>query len=324
MAFTMITVAACGTSGALGTVEISGSSTVEPISTWVAERYEDIEPDLRVNVDGPGTGDGFELFCDADADIINASRPIKGPEVEACADNGVSYIELVVAVDGVAVVTSETNDTIACLSVEDLYALVGAESQGFRSWADAQSLAAELGSDTRFPNAPLDITAPGEESGTFDSFVELALHGVGDRRVAAGAVSKEASRTTRPDYVSQASDNVIIQSITGSDSSLGWVGFAFAEGVEGVRAYAISDGGDCVEPSDATIATGEYPLSRQLFVYVNAELVDNVAAVGFVDFYMANLAEAAEAVGYVALQPEAAADTVITWESRTTGTRFPD
>lgn len=320
----MVALVACGTSGAAGTIEISGSSTVEPISTWVAERYEDIEPDLRVNVDGPGTGDGFELFCDADADIANASRPIKAPEAEKCADNGITFIELVVAVDGVAVVTSEANNTIACLSVEDLYALVGPESQGFRTWADAQSLASELGSDTRFPNAPLDITAPGEESGTFDSFVELALHSVADRRVAAGAVTKEASRTTRPDYVSQASDNVIIQSVTGSASSLGWVGFAFAEGVEGVRAFAVSDGGNCVEPSDATIATGDYPLSRQLFVYVNADLAQNPAAVGFVDFYVTNLAEAAEAVGYVALPPEVAADTVTIWESRSTGTRFAD
>jgi len=315
--------AACGTSGAAGTVEVSGSSTVEPITTWVAEQYEEIEPDLRVNVDGPGTGDGFELFCDGATQVSNASRAIKQPEIDKCVDNGIEFIELVVAVDGVAVVTSEANDAIACLTLPELYALVGAESQGFRTWADAQPLADELGSTTRFPNAALDVTAPGEESGTFDSFVELALVDVGKERAAEGKVSEAAAKTTRPDYVSQASDNVIIQSVTGSASSLGWVGYAYAEGAPGVKLLAIADDdGNCVVPSDATIADGTYALSRPLFVYINAAAARDEATAAFMDFYMANLAEAAEAVGYVALPAAEVAATTEVWQSRTTGTRF--
>jgi len=324
LASLMAVVAACGTSGAAGTVEVSGSSTVEPITTWAAERYEDIEPDLRVNVDGPGTGDGFELFCAGDTDISNASRPIRAPEAEKCEANGIEFIELVVAVDGVAVVTNPANDAVSCLSLPDIYALVGAESQGMRNWADAQALAAELGSDTTFPNAPLDVTAPGEESGTFDSFVELALAGVGKERAAEGKVSSDAAKTTRPDYVSQASDNVIIQSIMGSPSSLGWVGFAFAEEAEGVKVLEIDGGEGCVAPSDATIASGTYPLSRPLFVYVNAEAAADPATAAFVDFYVDNLVEAAESVGYVALTADELAATAAVWESRTTGTVHED
>ena len=304
-----------------GTIEVSGSSTVEPISTWVAEEFELVEPDVLVNVDGPGTGDGFELFCNGETDISNASRPIKAPEVEKCEANGIEFIELKVAIDGLAVVTNAANDAISCVAPADIYALVGPESQGFTSWADAQELAAALGSTTTFPNAPLDVSGPGEESGTFDSFVELAITPTGEVRAEGGFITEEQAETTRPDYVSQASDNVIIQNISGSPTSFGWVGYAFAEKAEGVKLLAVqNDDGECVEPNPETISSGTYPLARDLYIYVSAESASTAAVEAFVNFYVENLAEAASAVGYVPLSSSATATTVSTWENRTTGT----
>ncbi len=58
-----------------GEVNVTGSSTVEPISTAVAELFQEQNGDVTVNVDGPGTGDGFEIFCNGEADINDASRP---------------------------------------------------------------------------------------------------------------------------------------------------------------------------------------------------------------------------------------------------------
>jgi phosphate transport system substrate-binding protein len=304
-----------------GDIEISGSSTVEPVSTWVAEEYEMVDRDVLVNVDGPGTGDGFELFCNGETDISDASRPMKAAEVEKCEANGVGFIELKVAIDGLAVITNDNNDAIECLALEDIYALVGPESQGFSSWSDAQDLAAELGSDTRFPSAPLDVTAPGEESGTFDSFVEIAIAPIGKKRAEAGAVSEADARTTRPDYVSQSSDNVIIQSVTGSNTSFGWVGYSYASQASGVKLVAVEDAdGNCVAPTTATIASGDYPLARDLYIYVNAERATDSDMDGFVSFYMDNLTLAAESVGYVPLGEDAAAATRMTWQNRTTGT----
>lgn len=321
--------AACGSGssessggGLTGTIEITGSSTVEPISTWVAEEFELIDPDVLVNVDGPGTGDGFELFCNGEADITDASRPIKASEAEKCADNGVEFIELKVAIDGLAVVTSADNGAVSCLSKPDLYALLGPESQGFTNWSDAQALAAELGSDTEFPNAPLDVAGPGEESGTFDSFVELALEEIGEARAEAGNIAESDAATTRPDYVSQASDNVIIQNITGSPTSLGWVGYAFAAEAPGVKMLEIqNDDGECVAPTPETISSGTYPLARDLYIYVSATSAESDYVAAYVDFYMENLEAAAEAVGYVPLDTADAAATVAVWEDRTTGTR---
>ena len=303
-----------------GNVEVSGSSTVEPISTWVAEEFELVQPDVLVNVDGPGTGDGFELFCNGEIDIADASRPIKSSEIEDCEANGIEFIELKVAIDGLAVITNSANDAVSCLSAEDIYALVGPESQGVNTWAGAQALATELGSTTQFPDAPLDITGPGEESGTFDSFVELAITPVGELRAESGAITEEQAETTRPDYVSQPNDNVIIQNIQGSPTSFGWVGYAFAQQATDVKLLEVKNSdGDCVAPNPETIASGEYPLARDLYIYVNAAKADDAAVAGYVDYYTEFLAEAAEAAGYVPLASSAAAATVSTWENRTTG-----
>src|SRR5690606_24456498 len=140
----------------------------------------------------------------------------------------------------------EANDAVECLSFADIYALLGPESQGFKRWSDAQSLADELGSATPLPEAPLDVVGPGEESGTFASFIELVIEEFNEDR------GEEA--TTRPDYQASADDNVIIQGIQGSDTSLGWVGFAFASSAENVKVLEVDGGDGCVAPTPETIA----------------------------------------------------------------------
>ena len=307
-----------------GEVDVTGSSTVEPISTAVAELLQEENGDVTVNVDGPGTGDGFEQFCNGNADITDASRAIEQEEADACQQNGVEYIELKVGFDGLSVLTNPANEDVTCLTFADLYALVGPESEGVGNWSDAQALATELGSTTELPDASLDITAPGEESGTYDSFIELALGDIAEERVAAGSISEDQAETTRPDYQASADDNVIVEGIEGSDTSLGWVGFAFAENAGNQVKEIEVDGGDgCVAPSSDTIADASYPLSRPLFIYVNkAEAEDNAAVAAYVDFYLSEEGiTSVEEVGYVALPDDQLSDTATAWEDRTPGTR---
>jgi phosphate transport system substrate-binding protein len=308
--------------GASGTVEISGSSTVEPISVRVAELLEDSGSDIAVNVDGPGTGDGFQLFCNGETDISDASRPIDEEEAAACEANGVEYVELKVAFDGITVMTSPSNE-VECLSFADLYALVGPESEGFENWQDAAPLAEELGSQTEFPDAPLDITAPGEESGTYDSFIEIALGDIAEARLEEGKITEEQVETTRKDYTSQSNDDAIIQGVEGSDGSFGWVGFAFAENAGGgVKEIPVTSdpGGDCVEPSADTIADESYPISRALYIYVNsANAEENPAVAEYVDFYLGDGYSAVEEVGYVALPDGQLDESASAWEERSVG-----
>lgn len=316
-----------GTGGASGgsAIAISGSSTVEPISSRVAELWEEAGGSVDVTVDGPGTGDGFEVFCNGETDISDASRPIKAEEAETCAANDVEFVELKVGFDGIAVMTNPANDTVECLSFPDLYALVGPESEGVNSWDAAQPLATELGSTTQFPSAGLEITAPGSESGTYDSFIEIALEGIEEERAESGKISEDQVGTTRTDYTSQANDNAIIQAMTASDSPFGWVGFAFAEEAgDEVKELQVSEepGGECVAPTAESIADGSYPLSRSLFIYVNKAKAEANPAIGeYVDFYLGEGYAAVEEVGYVALPDDQLSETKGFWSSRTTGTR---
>jgi phosphate transport system substrate-binding protein len=209
--------------------------------------------------------------------------------------------------------TSPANDAITCLSFADLYALIGPESTGFDTWAKAAPIAKELGSNTVLPDAPLVITGPGEESGTFDSFVELALAKTAEARGKKG-------ETTRPDYLASANDNAIIEGVSGSDTSLGWVGFAFAENTDKVKELAVSKdpNGTCVAPTAETIGDGSYPLSRSLYIYVNkAKAAANPAVGAYVDFYLADgtISKVLEIVPYVNLPAADLAATRAAWDA---------
>jgi phosphate transport system substrate-binding protein len=132
---------AAGDTTVSGSVVVSGSSTVEPISSLVAELFRENNPDVTITVDGPGTGDGFVLFCQGKTDISDASRPIADDEVAACKKGGIDYVELEIGLDGITVMTNPANDTVSCLNLGDLYALIGPEAEGFQNWCDADALA---------------------------------------------------------------------------------------------------------------------------------------------------------------------------------------
>jgi phosphate transport system substrate-binding protein len=296
-------------------VDISGSSTVEPISSAVAQLFEEANPESVVNVDGPGTGDGFQLFCEGETDISDASRPIKAEEIATCEENGVEFIELKVAFDGIAVLTNPANETVTCLTFEDQYALVGPESQGFANWNAAQPLATELGSTTQLPDLPLQVTAPGAESGTYDSYIEIVLEGIAEER--------GQEPLPRADYSSQSDDNAIIQATEGNDGAFGWVGFAFAEAAgDSVKILEVDGGEGCVAPTAETIADESYPVSRPLFIYVSTEAAEsNPAVVPYVDFYLGEGIDQVEEVGYIPLPGDLFDETTSAWEDRQTGTR---
>ena len=294
------------------TLTISGSSTVEPITARVGEAFNAANPDIGVTVEGPGTGDGFKRFCAGETEVSDASRPIKDSEAESCAEAGINYVELKVAFDGLTVMTSPENGAVACLDFNDLYALIGPESEGFNNWSDANALGTELGgSHVPYPEAALVITAPGEESGTYDTFIEFVIEDLAEER------GQDAA--ARADYQASANDNVIVENIAGNPTSLGWVGYAFyVENADTLKAIDIDNGEGCVTPSDASIADGSYPLSRALYIYVNTDkAAANQALADFIDFYLSDegLASVA-AAGYVDLPDNEIQATRDAWASR--------
>jgi len=305
-----------------GTVYVEGSSTVEPITLAVSEDLAATNPGFSYTVNGPGTGDGFDLFfCTGETDVNDASRTIDEEEVALCQENGVSYVELPIGFDGITVFT-HPDTALECVTFEDLYALFGPESSEFTTWEDAQALAAELGSTTTFPTGPLAITAPGDESGTYSSFIELVTADVAEVRFEEGVITEEEIEVLGTHYTPSPNDNVIVENVSGTPNSLGFAGFSFYDSNSDVlKALQIDAGDGCIAPSAETIADGSYPVSRLLYIYPSIEkMADNPALIPWVDFYLsdAGLANVTER-GYVALPADQLAATRSTWESAKAG-----
>ncbi len=288
-----------------GDVTIDGSSTVFPITEAVAEEFRNVQSDVKVTVGISGTGGGFEKFCNGETDISDASRPIKQVEIEACASNGVEYIELPVAFDGLAVVVNPENDWAECLTVEELKTIWAPEAQGeITNWSQVRD---------GFPDESIDLFGAGTDSGTFDYFTEAI---VGE------------SGASRGDYTATEDDNVTVQGVAGSKNGLGYFGLAYYEENSGrVKVVAVDGGEGCVEPSAETVNSGEYsPLSRPLFIYVRKDAADEPAVQAFVDYYLSDdgLKALVPEVGYVTLPGGVIEGVRARWESRTPGSVYPD
>lgn len=313
--------------GVSGTIFVSGSSTVQPISQAVSEAFNALNPDFGFTVEGPGTGAGFATFCAGETDVNDASRTIKpddpavagDEEGTVCAANNIEYTELKVAFDGITVMT-HPDTPITCLTKADLYALFGPESDSFANWKDAQALATELGSTTTFPDQELQITAPGEESGTYDAFLELSdITATGTTRGKFDATHPAALRLPGPNYTASPDDNVIVAGVEAGAGSLGFVGFAYFEGAgANVKAIPIDGGNGCITPTAETIADGTYPLSRSLYIYPNNAKADsNPALQAWVDFYLSDPGIAnVTTVGYVGLPADQLQASRDAWTNR--------
>ena len=102
-------------------IQATGSATVEPITSYMANRY-----DFDVNVEAIGSTDGFEKFCNGEADINDASVAIPGSGApvdfqKQCADNKVEYIELPIGLDAITIVKHRDNDFAADLTTQQLH-----------------------------------------------------------------------------------------------------------------------------------------------------------------------------------------------------------
>ncbi|TFD31993.1 PstS family phosphate ABC transporter substrate-binding protein [Cryobacterium cryoconiti] len=270
--------------GLSGSVTIDGSSTVAPLSEAAATLFREVEPDVNVTVATSGTGGGFKAFCAGETDISDASRPIKDEEIAACEEAGIEYTEIVIANDGLSVVVNPENDWAKCLTVEQLKTIWGPESEGtITSWNQV---------DPSFPDEKLSLFGAGTDSGTFDYFTE-AINGE------EGAI--------RTDYSPSEDDNITVQGVSGSAGAMGFFGLSYVEENEGVIQAVEIDGGEgCVSATAETVQDGSYqPLGRELFIYVNNTAYSEKEQLRtFVDFYLENEADVAEAALFVGLTDE--------------------
>ena len=273
------TVSGTGSANKLsGTIEIDGSSTVYPVSEAVAEDFGKLHKDVRVNVGVSGTGGGFKRFTAGETDISDASRPIKQMEIDAANANGIEYHELKIGTDGLSVIVNLSNAWVDCLTVEELKKIWEPGSM-MNNWNQVRSI---------FPDQKMRLYGPDTDSGTFDYFTE--------------EINGEA-QASRSDYTASADDNVLVQGISGDKGSLGYFGYAYyEENKDKLKVIAVDDGNGCVVPSGTTIEDGSYtPLSRPLFIYVNAKSLENPEVKELVKFYMEHGKKLVDEVGYISL-----------------------
>ncbi len=269
-----------------GDIITAGSSTVFPLSERMAELFQQEGYTGNVTVDSIGSGAGFERFCVAgESDVANASRKIKDSEVEACKVIGREPIAFRVGTDALTVVVSAENDFVTALSKEQLGKIFTGQ---FTKWNEI---------DAAYPAEAILVYGPGADSGTFDYFNEavvapLYLNADGKADVAAG---KAALLGLAGAQFSE-DDNVLVQGVEGSPYAIGYFGFAyFSENSGALKAVAVEG----VEPSEATVNDGTYPISRPLFIYSDANILKEKPQVAaFIYFYLSNVNNEISDVGY--------------------------
>lgn len=266
-------------------VKIDGSSTVYPITEAVAEDFQKLKKNaIKVTVGISGTGGGFKKFCRGETDISDASRPILAKEMEICREAGIQYVELPIAYDALTVVINPQNDWAKTLTVADLKKIWEPGAQGkLKSWKDV---------NPAFPDVPLKLYGPGADSGTFDYFTEAVVG---------------KSKSSRGDYTASEDDNVLVQGVSRDKGGLGYFGFAYyLENQKKLKAVGIDGGKGPVMPSPEAVENGTYaPLSRPIFIYVNAKAMDKPEIVEFVEFYLKNASKLVKEVKYVPLPQKA-------------------
>ncbi len=288
-------------------VKVDGSSTVFPVTEAVAEEFQ-IEKRGRVmvTVGISGTGGGFKKFCRGEIDVTDASRPVKPEEVELCKKNGIEYIELPVAYDGLAVIVNPANDWVDYMTVRELKKL----------WEPAAQRRVTKWSQIRkgWPDEEIHLFGPGTDSGTFDYFTKAI-------------VGKEGA--SRGDFTASEDDNVLVQGIATDKYALGYFGLAYYEhNRDKLKLVPIDDekddnGKGPILPTAETVNNGTYqPLSRPIFIYVSKKAAERPEVEDFVKFYLENAGSLAREVGYIPLPDRVYKLALERFNKRKTGSVF--
>lgn len=294
------------------TISIVGSSTVFPFSTAVAENFGRTTSFKTPKVESTGTGGGMKLFCAGvgvnHPDITNASRAMKASEFENCVANGVKEIvEVKIGFDGIAIANSKAAG-VYDLTLKDVWLALakdvpdpkgggGLVANPYKTWKEV---------NPALPDAKIEVLGPPPTSGTRDAFVELAMEGGCNAFDSIKALKKEDEKKhkavchgVREDGAfieAGENDNLIVQKLVANPNALGVFGFSFldqnADKIQGAKING-------VEPSYETIASGEYPVSRSMYIYVKKAHVGTIPGIAeFVAEYTSDKAWGPE--GYLA------------------------
>ena len=259
-------------------ISIVGSSTVFPYSQAIAERFGNNTGAAAPIVESTGTGGGMQIFCEGIGeqypDVTGASRAMTDGEWETCQANGVTEVtEALFGNDGLSIAVSRENENDWTLSLAEVYQALAAQVPVDGEWVDNPYMRwSEINPD--LPDTEILAYGPPPTSGTRDAFVELAMHAgceeleyVQEQGADGDWIEENCSRMRQdgPFVEAGENDNLIVQRLTADPNAVGIFGYSFLfENSDVLKPVQING----VEPSPETIASGEYPISRPLFIYV--------------------------------------------------------
>ncbi len=289
-----------------GDIAIAGSSTVEPVTVEMARMFNEDGFSGNIAIAETGSSAGFERFCkEGSTDISNASRAIKQGEVDDCALIGREPLGFLIGVDAMAVTVSQDSPVDQLKRSELIKIFTGEVTQWSQINAD-------------WPAEDIQLFTPGTDSGTFDYFGEAVL---GDKGIYKAREDRFAALLA-PNPTTSENDYTLVEGILGSPYAVGYFGFAYYIENEGeLKAIAIANdvkfdadtetyvviaeeewedaGIDYVAPNAETAESGEYMISRPLFIYSAASILQEKPQVAaFVNYYLNNATDVVVKVGY--------------------------
>ena len=282
-----------------GDIITAGSSTVFPLSERMKQRFEEEGFSGNLTIDSIGSGAGIERFCVAgETDIANASRAMRDSEKESCAALATprTPVEFQVGIDALAMVVSSENDFVSDVTLAELAAIFSTAT----NWSDVRP---------EWPAEPIQRFSPGTDSGTFDYFVEAVMTPANGDEAALGeaAILESAGTQFSED------DNVLVQGVQGSPYAIGYFGYAYyQENASTLKALSV----DGIAPTAETAEAGEYPISRPLFIYSDATIMQEKPQVAaFIYFYITNVADEILDVGYFPVSDAKARENLEAWNT---------
>lgn len=277
------TFAFAGSAVARDQIRVVGSSTVYPFTTAVAEQFGKSGAGKTPVVESTGTGGGLKLFCAGvgpdHPDMANASRAIKKGEFDDCVKNGVKeIIELKVGFDGIVIANAKDGPALN-LTQDQVFRALAKEIPGAdgklvanpnKTWKDV---------DASLPDEKIEVLGPPPTSGTRDAFLELVMEKGAEKSDALKTIKDDDKKNKTKNFEkvwksiredgawidAGENDNLIVQKLEANPKAVGVFGYSFLE-ENTAKIKGATVGG--VEANFDNIASGKYPVSRPLFVYV--------------------------------------------------------
>jgi phosphate transport system substrate-binding protein len=213
-----------------GKLVIKGSTTVLPIAQKVAEAYMKQNPDVKISIEGGGSGNGIKALIDGSTDIADSSRFIKEKEVALAVEKGRYPVPFAVAYDSIIPVVHPSNN-LTNFTRDQLKRIYMGQVKNWK----------EIGG----PDSPVVVISRDTSSGTYEVWEEKIMQG---EKVYPGALL-------------QASNGAVVQAVSKNKNAIGYIGVGYLNSeVKGLKV-------DNITGTAETTLNGTYPISRALYMF---------------------------------------------------------